>query len=152
MAIAQECCKQYWTSPRASTPQNTSYAATYHPSRKLSKLDESDMWDTDGEVGTNSQTIYSCGLLHMDEQRQDDQLESIYNSSVPIQNIALKTDRERWTIETGGERGSGRSVLVVRHDELCVNKWFGFVSLFNGISTFVDYLMSKPFKCYLTHN
>ena len=28
--------------------------ATYHPSRKLSKLDEPDMQDTTGEVGMNS--------------------------------------------------------------------------------------------------
>ena len=27
--------------------------ATYQPSRKLSKLDEPDMWDTAGEVRTN---------------------------------------------------------------------------------------------------
>ena len=47
----------------------------------------------------------------MDKQRQDDQLEPIYIHSVPIQYVALKTYRERWTIETGGERGSGRSVL-----------------------------------------
>ena len=53
----------------------------------------------------------------MDEQRQDDQLELIYNSSVPLQNIALKTSQERWTIETGGERGSGRSMLAARHDD-----------------------------------
>ena len=39
----------------------------------------------------------------MDEQRQDDQLEPIYNSSVPIQDIALKTSQEQWTTETGGE-------------------------------------------------
>ena len=52
----------------------------------------------------------------MDEQRQDGQPESIYNISVPILDIALKTRRERWTIETGDERGSGRSVLAVRHD------------------------------------
>ena len=30
--------------------------------------------------------------------------------------LALKTYRERWMIETGGERGSGISVLVARHD------------------------------------
>ena len=48
----------------------------------------------------------------MDEQGQDDQLEPIYNSSMLIQDVALKTNRERWTIETGGGRGSGRSVLV----------------------------------------
>ena len=91
--------------------------ATYHPSQKLSKLDELDMQDTAGEVRTNSQVTYSCGLLHIDEQRQDDQLEPIYNSSVPIQDVALKACRERWMIETGGEKGSGRSVLVARHDD-----------------------------------
>ena len=37
-----------------STPQSSSCTATYHPSRKLSKLDELDMCDTAGEVGTNS--------------------------------------------------------------------------------------------------
>ena len=48
----------------------------------------------------------------MEELRQEDQLDTIYNSSVLKQDIALKTSRERWTIETGGERGSGRSVLA----------------------------------------
>ena len=51
----------------------------------------------------------------MDKQRQDDQLDPIYNSSVPIQDVVLKTYRERWTIETGGKRRSGRSLLVARH-------------------------------------
>ena len=54
----------------------------------------------------------------MDEQREDDQLEPIYNNSVLIQDVALKTYRERWTIETGGERGSGRSVLAALHDNV----------------------------------
>ena len=53
----------------------------------------------------------------MDEQRQDDQLEPICNSSVLIQDVALNTSRERWTIETGGERGLERSMLVARHDD-----------------------------------
>ena len=48
----------------------------------------------------------------MDEQRQDGPLEPIYNNSVPIQDIAWKTSRERKTLETGGERGSRRSVLA----------------------------------------
>ena len=47
----------------------------------------------------------------MDEQKQDDQLKPTYNSSVPIQDVVLKT------IEKGGGRGSGRSVLAVRHDD-----------------------------------
>ena len=44
----------------------------------------------------------------------DGQLEHIYSSSVPIQDVAC---RERWTIETGGERGSGRSVLAAWHHD-----------------------------------
>ena len=99
-------------------PQSSSCTATYHPSRKLSKLDKPDMQDTGGEVEMNSQVKYSCGPLHMAEQRQDDQPEPIYKSSVPIQDIALKTSWEQRTIETGGARGSGRSVLVVwLHDD-----------------------------------
>ena len=53
-ATTQECYEQCWTSPRDSTPQSSSCTATYHSSWKLSKLDEPDMRDTAGEVGTNS--------------------------------------------------------------------------------------------------
>ena len=53
----------------------------------------------------------------MDMQRQNNQLEPTYNSSVPIQDVALKAYRERWTIEKGGVRGSGRFVLAARHDD-----------------------------------
>ena len=34
--------------------RTTICTATYHPSRKLSKLDEPDMQDTAGEAGTSS--------------------------------------------------------------------------------------------------
>ena len=115
-AITQECYEQYWTSPRGSTPQSSSCIATYNPSQKLSKLDELDMRDTTGEVGTNSEATYYNETLHMDEQRQDDHLEPIYNRSVPIQDVALTT--YRCTIETGGGRGSVISVLAVRHDDV----------------------------------
>ena len=37
--------------PEATPHKATAYSATYHPSRKLSKLDEPDMRDTAGEVG-----------------------------------------------------------------------------------------------------
>ena len=90
----------------AAPHKNSSYTAIYHLSRKLSKLDEPDMQDTAGEVGTISYVTYSCGPLHMDEQRQDDQLEPINNSSVQIQDVVLKTYRERWSIETRGRRGT----------------------------------------------
>ena len=61
--------------------------------------------------------MYSSGPLYMDGQRQDERLEPTYNSSVPIQDVALKTSRERWMIERGGGKESGRSALVVRPDD-----------------------------------
>ena len=81
----------------------------------------------------------------MDEQRQDDQLEPIYYSSVPIQDVALKTYRERWMIEMGGRRGSGRSMLVARHvddDELFANKGFSL-----NINLYL-----KPYNCVQTND
>ena len=53
MAITLECCELYWTSSGGNILQNSSYTAIYHPSRKLSKLDEPDMQDTT-EVRMNS--------------------------------------------------------------------------------------------------
>ena len=53
----------------------------------------------------------------MDEQKKDDQVEPTHNSSVPIQDVAVKTYLERWTIEKSGGRGSGISVLAARHDD-----------------------------------
>ena len=61
--------------------------------------------------------MYSYGPLHMAEQRQDDQLEPTYNSSVQIRDVALKNCQKQWTIEKGGEKGSEISVLMARHDD-----------------------------------
>ena len=61
--------------------------------------------------------MYSCGPIHTDEQRLEDQLELIHSSSVPIQDVAWKTTWEQWTIETGGERESEVSVLAVQHND-----------------------------------
>ena len=82
-------------------PTNSSYMATYHPSRKLSKLDKSDMRDTAGNVGTSSWVIYSCGPLHMDKQRQDIQFEPTYSSCAntgysPGDLPKAMDDREEW--------------------------------------------------------
>ena len=61
-----------------------------------------------------SDVLYGPPL--MAEQKQDDQLEPTYNSYVKIQDVVQKTCRRRWTIEKSGERGSGISVQVARHD------------------------------------
>ena len=73
--------------------------------------------DTAGEVGTSSWVMYSCGPLYMDEQRQNNQLEPTYSSSVLIWDVVLKTCWKQWTIGRGGERGSGISMLMVRHND-----------------------------------
>ena len=78
------------------------------PIAKTIKLSEPDMRDTAGEVGTNSKVTYFRGPLHMDEQRKDDKLEPTYNSSVTIQDVALKTCRKQWTIEKGQGEGQAR--------------------------------------------
>ena len=61
--------------------------------------------------------MYSYGPPHMDGQKQDDQLEHTYSSYFRIQVVALKTCGRRWMIGRSGERGSGISVQVARHDD-----------------------------------
>ena len=62
----------------------------------------------------------------MDEQMVDDQLKPIYNSSVSIQDVAWRTCWELWMIETGGKRGSEKSVLTAGQDDLAgLNKLNG---------------------------
>ena len=55
--------------------------------------------------------------LRMNVQKQDDQLEPTYSSTVPIQNVALKTYWQQWTIEKGDKKRSGISLLMARHDD-----------------------------------
>ena len=75
------------------------------------------MQDTAGEVGMISSVMYSWGPLHMAEQKQGDQLEHAYSSSVRIRSVALRTCQMQWTIGRGGERGTGISVLIARKDD-----------------------------------
>ena len=83
------------------------------PSRKLSKLDEPDVQDTAREAGTSSWVMYSYGPPHMAVQKQDDQLEHTFSSSVRRRNVALKTCQRRWTMGRSGERRSGIFVLLL---------------------------------------
>ena len=83
------------------------------PSRKLSKLDEPDMQDTGGEVGTSD---VLCGPLHMVKKKQGHQLEPTYSRY-----------RKQWTIGRGGDKGSEMSVRMAQHDddddEIISQKW-----------------------------
>ena len=60
--------------------------------------------------------MFSYGPPHMAEQKQGDQLEPTYSSSVRIRDVALRTCQKRWTIERSGKRGSG-SVLAAQDDD-----------------------------------
>ena len=80
----------------------------------------------------------------MDEQRQDDQLESIYNNSVPIPDIAVKTSWEQWTIETGGEKGSGRFLLD--NDDIYIGVFTMFIFVWHRATACKRVLNNKtPF-------
>ena len=59
------------------------------------------MPDSAGEVGTSSLVMYSCGPLHMDEKRQDDELAPTCSSSAdtecnPEDLPEAMGDREGW--------------------------------------------------------
>ena len=57
------------------------------------------------------------GTPHMDEQKPGVQIEPTYSSSVPIRDVALRICQKQWTKGRWGERGSGMSVLIPRHDD-----------------------------------
>ena len=138
-AITQECCEQYWTSPGDSTPTKQQLYDHQPPITKTIKIRRPDTRDTAGEVGTNSWVMYSCGPLHMDEQKQDVQSEPTYSSSVLIRDVALRICRKQWTIGRCSEKGSGIFVLIARHDDdKCVSK-YGFFSRYRFDSLVLDF-------------
>ena len=53
----------------------------------------------------------------MAKQKQDDQLEHTYSSYVRIRDVAMKIYQEWWMMGRSGDRGSGISVLIARHDD-----------------------------------
>ena len=54
---------------------------------------------------------------HMAKQKQGDQLEPTYGSSVRIRGVALRTCQKWWTIGRSSETGSRASVLVAKQDD-----------------------------------
>ena len=95
--------------------------------------------------------MYFCGPLHVDEQKQDDQPEPIYNSSVPIRDIARKTCQKQWTIGRGGERGLGISVLMAWDDDDDDDKWMclcAFIWILNKIVKIMTSAQIKPVHVY----
>ena len=63
-------------------------------------------------------TTYRYGPFHMAEQKQGDQLEPTYSSSVRLLGAVLRTCWMQWTIiGRGGERGSGISTQMAQQDD-----------------------------------
>ena len=56
--------------------------------------------------------------LHMNKRRQNDQLETTYSCSVQIRDVSLKTCQKQWKMEKDGEKGSGISVMMARHNDV----------------------------------
>ena len=67
--------------------------------------------------------MYSCGPLHMDDQRKGDELEHTYSSSVPIREVTLKTCWKQWAIGRGDEK-------VARHEDDYLFIYFGLLLFF----------------------
>ena len=93
-------------------------------------------------------------------QKQDDQLEPTYSSSLRIWDVALKTCQKRWTTGRSGERGSGISMLAARHDDdddIPVQ----IISIKNSYMcdgspwhrwTFVFFPLRNPTLCFFAHS
>ena len=86
--------------------------------------------------------MYSDGPLHMAEQKQGDQLEPTYNSSVRMRDVALRTCQKRLTIGRNCERESGISALMAQQDEMMM------MVNFSSIHS-LQYLFPTPL--YLLH-
>ena len=74
-------------------------------------------------------------------------LKTIYRISVPIRDVTLKTYRERLTIETSGERGPRKSMLVAWHDDddnVCkCNNYFDTEVVLNFANTYGTLALTK---------
>ena len=82
--------------------------------------------------------MYSYGPPHKAVQKQDDQLELTYSNYVRTQDVTPKTCRRWWMIGRSGERGSGISVLVARHDDMMMIIKNDITLLFNKNHSFLS--------------
>ena len=93
---------QLWQSGFISAYSNSRCSCSFEP--EINKISQS------------SQKMYNNNILDFQESTTILPIENSYNSSVPFQDIALKTYRKWWTKEKGGGKGSGMSLLNAWHD------------------------------------
>ena len=116
MAITQECCEQYWTSPGGNTSQN-GYLPPITKTIQVRRIKHA------GHCCKNKDKLISNILLWTLSHRQSKARRSArtyIQQFCGIEYVALKTTRDQWMIETGGERGSGRSLLAARQDYIYI--------------------------------
>ena len=70
-----------------------------------------------GHCWRSRDELISDVFLWTPGQKQDDQHEHTFSSYVRIRDVALKTCQRQWMIGRSGERGSGISMPVARHDD-----------------------------------
>ena len=81
------------------------------------------------------------------KQRQDDQLEHTYSSYVRIRDVTLKTSQWRWMLGRSGERGSGTSVLAVRHDDIYIYMYKHDIYIYTYIYIYIYINMVYIYIC-----
>ena len=114
-AFTQECCERYWTSPGGNTPkkQLSGHLPSTMKTIQISRTRHTwRSWRSKEKLITDVLPWNPC----IDAQKLVDQLEPIYNNSLPKQDVAWKTCHERWTIGTSEQRASAKSVQAVQHD------------------------------------
>ena len=86
---------------------------------------------------------------HMARQKQDNQLEHTYSSYVRIRDVVLKTWQRWWAIGRSGERGSGISESVARHDDDDDNRENRFLMLWPMGTGLEQWGWTKKFSALL---
>ena len=104
--------------------QNTKYEIIYEPMHNKSWRRHPTKQQLYGHLPRITKTIkvrWTRQAGHCwrsrDKQKQGDQLEPTYSSSVGIRDVVLRTCQKRWTIGRSGKRRSGISMLVVWQDD-----------------------------------
>ena len=92
--------------------QGTNYTATCLLSRKLYKLDEPDTQDTAGEARTNSSVMYSFGTPAYGQAKAGRPARTYIQQLCEDMGCSPED-----LIGRSGERGSGISMLIARHDD-----------------------------------
>ena len=113
MAITQECCWSYWTSCGGNTLQQLH--GHLSPITKTIQI----RWIRHvGHCWRKKDKLISDVLLQTPAHRR---AKAWKPARTYIQklcaNVAWKTSREQWAIETGAKRRSGRFVLAAQHHD-----------------------------------